>query len=167
MKNFFLSLFLFALSAVVFAQSSARVGSEDSNNPEIDNLSGVAPDIDDLAPDYGVSGTSVTGNEIGNTDGSDEDYDVVLQDNNSGLERGDALANTMVFPNPATDNITITTEVETGVIRILNLLGQQLFSYPIESSSLTFNISELKEGIYFISVESGDQKIVKKLKVLN
>ncbi len=155
---------MFAFSAVIFAQASDR--SDETNNPEIDNLSGLKPDIDDLAPDYGVAAINNNDTDIGTNNGNDDGNDVTLQDNNVETTRGNSIMNTTVFPNPATNNITIATEVEFGTIRILNLLGQEINSYSIQSNSTNLDITELNEGIYFISVESGEQKVVKKLKVL-
>ena len=167
MKKIFLSALLLALTAVVFAQTNARVRSEDSNVPEIDNLSGLKPDGEDLESDYVVSGLSDNSTENGSTGIGNEDNGAKsIGKGDINLESGRSLNQTEVYPNPATDFITISTEVETGTISILNLLGQEMSNYPVNGTITTLDIAELKEGIYFISIESGDQKIVKKLKVL-
>ncbi len=167
MKKLILSAMLLALSAVIFAQSSSRVRSEDSNVPEIDNLSGLKPDGEDLESDYTVSGLSDNSMENGSTGVGNEEY------SSKSIGKGEINAETIrsintteVYPNPATDFITISTEIETGTIRILNLLGQEMSNYPVNGKTTSLDISELKEGIYFISVESGAEKIVKKIKVL-
>lgn len=167
MKKLILSTLLLALTAVVFAQSSERIRSEDSNIPEIDNLSGLKPEGEDLHSDYSVTGLSDHSTATGSTHTGDEDskpQNVNKGEMNFEVER--SINSTQVYPNPATDFVTVNTEVETGTIRILNLLGQEMGNYIISNKVTTLDIADLKEGIYFISVESGDQKIVKKLKVL-
>ena len=167
MKKLFLSAMLFALSAVIFAQSGSRVRSEDSNVPEIDNLSGLKPDGEDLESDYVVSGLSDNSTENGSTGIGNEDNPAKSSGKGEiNVETIRSITNTEVYPNPATDFITISTEIETGTIRILNLLGQEMSNYPVTGKTTSLDISELKEGIYFISVESGAEKIVKKIKVL-
>ena len=157
---------LLALSAVIFAQS-ARIRSEDFNVPEIDNLSGLKPDGEDMESEYVVSGLSDNSAQNGSTDiGNEENPIKSTGKGEIAAEAIRTISTTEVYPNPATDFITISTEIETGTIRILNLLGQEMSNYPVSGKTTSLNISELKEGIYFISVESGTEKIVKKIKVL-
>ena len=157
---------LLALSAVIFAQS-ARIRSEDSNVPEIDNLSGLKPDGEDMESEFVVSGLSDNSTQNGSTDiGNEENTTKSIGKGEIAAETIRSISTTEVYPNPATDFITISTEIETGTIRILNLLGQEMSNYPVSGKTTSLNISELKEGIYFISVESGTEKIVKKIKVL-
>ncbi len=166
MKKLILSAMLLALSAVIFAQSS-RIRSEDSNVPEIDNLSGLKPDGEDLESDYVVTGLSDNSAQNGSTGiGNEENPAKSIGKGEINTETIRSIANTEVYPNPATDFITISTEMEIGTIRILNLLGQEMSNYTFTGKTTALDISELKEGIYFISVESGSEKIVKKIKVL-
>jgi hypothetical protein len=168
MKKLFFTLIMLVVASAAFAQTNARMRSEDSNLPEIDNLSGLKPDETDLVPTYGVSTFSSENTATGTT-GTNDDYIP-----NKGVE-GNAidadrqittLDGTQVYPNPASNYITIATEVETGTIRILNLLGQEMSSHQISSTLTGIDITDLTEGIYFVSIESGSMKITKKIKVL-
>jgi len=75
----------------------------------------------------------------------------------------------MVFPSPATDYITMSTsDGFSGIstIQIFNLLGGAVYSDSKElSKSTTINISELKPGIYFLSVQNDGQAYSKKFVV--
>ncbi len=68
-----------------------------------------------------------------------------------------------VFPNPASEFITIKTDKTIEEVRIQNILGQQvsLYSYPDDN---TINVNDLEGGIYILSVKIdgivGTKKIV-------
>ena len=76
--------------------------------------------------------------------------------------------NFSVYPNPATDFITIQYhhEFNSGEITILNVLGETfLFEYCQNSSNKTIDVSDLNAGIYFLQVNSNNivytQKFIK------
>lgn len=168
MKKLFFTLIMLVVASAAFAQSNARVRSEDSNLPEIDNLSGLKPDETDLAPTYGVS-TFSSENTATGTAGTNDDYVPNKGGDGSNIDAGreiTTLEGTMVYPNPASNYITVATEVEAGTIRILNLLGQEMSSHQITGTLTGIDITDLTEGIYFVSIESGSMKITKKIKVL-
>ena len=150
MRKLYLSFILLALTAAVFAQSNDRI--DETNIPEIDNLSGLKPDGEDLAPDYGVTDMSNTATQPGGVGGTDESLDHTIPDGNINFERHRSIENSTIYPNPATDHLTVTTEVETGTIRVLNLLGQEMSAHNITNTITNLDITELNEGIYFISI---------------
>jgi hypothetical protein len=47
-------------------------------------------------------------------------------------------------------------------LAIYNYSGQKVFSYEIDSVSTFANLRPLAKGLYFVSVEKGDRRIVKK-----
>ena len=64
-----------------------------------------------------------------------------------------------VIPNPASDFIYITLNgAENSSIKIIDILGNNLYFETI-STSKKIDISDFKNGIYFISIESSDSKI--------
>jgi len=168
MKKLFFTFLLVSVASAMFAQTNARVRSEDTNNPEIDNLSGLKPDETDLIETGTVSSLSEEG--TGSISTVNANTTAIIKDAESQqIEAGKdfSLDATQVYPNPATNYITIATaEINTGTIRIMNLLGQEMSSHTITGTLTSVDISALVEGIYFVSVESGTQKIVKKIKVL-
>ncbi len=168
MKKIMFTFLLLLVAGATFAQSNARVRSEDTNLPEIDNLSGLKPDETDLIPTSTVATVSSTSTATGTTGTSDNYYPSKDFDNGAVVndKSVSTLEATEVYPNPATNYITVSTEVETGTIRILNLLGQEMSTHEISSKLTGIDITDLGEGIYFVSIESGTMKITKKIKVL-
>jgi hypothetical protein len=56
-----------------------------------------------------------------------------------------------IYPNPATNYITINTDKKVGNISIYNQLGQMVLTKTIIDDKL--NITRLKNGIYFVILE--------------
>lgn len=72
-----------------------------------------------------------------------------------------------IYPNPANDNITLfrTTNSDGSPVRLFNLLGQEFELNVIGSSSegsMTFDISKLRSGVYFIQIGNESIKFVKR-----
>ena len=74
-------------------------------------------------------------------------------------------SNVAVYPNPAANQITISLSNTTETIasiRILDVLGKQIMSFQnMEVSSKTLEVSNLLNGIYFIEIETKNNKITK------
>jgi hypothetical protein len=87
----------------------------------------------------------------------------VLQNNNSSLTGNVSV---QVIPNPNNGNMQIVYEIPAntkGTFDVYNLVGNQLFSYPLIGGKNTFSISrsDLNPGIYFYRVTSGNNIIAK------
>ena len=80
-----------------------------------------------------------------------------------GFEKGSALS---LYPNPANHTITLDLKNnnQANSIHIYNVLGQLVQSVPnqVEDTSITFDVSELKTGTYFINVISDKGKSTSK-----
>lgn len=68
-----------------------------------------------------------------------------------------------LFPNPAEDNLTVTSEAELSTYTVFDITGQKVLS----GNTDTVNISELKNGVYLLKVITkdghiGTKKFVKK-----
>ncbi|MDP1727874.1 MAG: T9SS type A sorting domain-containing protein [Bacteroidota bacterium] len=70
--------------------------------------------------------------------------------------------NMELYPNPATDNITIESELQKYNYQVLDIAGKLLLSGTVNANKLNLNISSLSKGIYFISIYDGDQHAVHK-----
>ena len=71
-----------------------------------------------------------------------------------------------VFPNPATNQITVkSTDMHLLKVSIFNLLGDLLYQRQLNNSSNEIDISFLSKGIYMIKIESTkgtmQQKLIK------
>ncbi|MGZ4082054.1 MAG: T9SS type A sorting domain-containing protein [Bacteroidia bacterium] len=66
-----------------------------------------------------------------------------------------------IFPNPATDKITIQSKNELGTISILNSLGENVFQSISKDVREQIDISKLPSGIYFVEVKKNRVKLIK------
>jgi hypothetical protein len=57
-----------------------------------------------------------------------------------------------VFPNPFTDQIAVSSEVELQKIQLIQANGQVLNSVTVSGKDFTFETSQLINGIYFLQV---------------
>ncbi len=72
-----------------------------------------------------------------------------------------------IFPNPAQDEIQITSTDQLQLLTLFSLNGQRMFSAPLNSTTSTLNISHLADGMYFAQILLNDNTlIVKKICVL-
>jgi hypothetical protein len=63
-----------------------------------------------------------------------------------------------LYPNPTTNNITISTNSsETKTIVIMNVAGQELYNLKQEGKEITVDVSNFRSGIYFVNVIEGNK----------
>jgi hypothetical protein len=68
-----------------------------------------------------------------------------------------------VYPNPATSNVSFSTDMNGGVLSVYNITGQRVMAAVIENNTL--NVSALNGGIYFITIEKEGKSYHSKLSV--
>ncbi|WP_130736112.1 DUF4832 domain-containing protein [Flavobacterium sp. J27] len=66
----------------------------------------------------------------------------------------------LIYPNPATSKITITSKERINRIQLFNHLGQRVF---VKANGNSLDISFLPIGTYFLHVETNSSKIVKQI----
>lgn len=73
------------------------------------------------------------------------------------------LANVMVYPNPATDVLTIQlpSSIENADIVITDALGRQVHTASIAKEENTIQVSDLKQGVYFVKITNQDLSTTK------
>ncbi len=78
------------------------------------------------------------------------------------------MAETMiqVYPNPATDLLTISvgdaTQCEPLSVVVIDVMGQVVLAETVSATEMSLDVSLLKSGIYFIQMERGDFWSVRK-----
>ena len=78
------------------------------------------------------------------------------------------MAETMfqVYPNPATDLLTISvgdaTQCEPLSVVVIDVMGQVVLAETVSATEMSLDVSLLKSGIYFIQMEQGDFWSVRK-----
>ena len=86
-------------------------------------------------------------------------YDSILSTNTANYK-----SNVNIYPNPANDHITIDfgnlDNVEGWNIKIINILGQEVLSQPMNTDKI--DVSELTKGIYIIKISDGMSQIDRK-----
>lgn len=72
-----------------------------------------------------------------------------------------------VYPNPAKDfvNIRINTDVQSLSVRMYNMLGMEVYKDVYLTNQGTINVQGLQEGLYFVELTQGTQKIIKKVMI--
>ena len=69
-----------------------------------------------------------------------------------------------LYPNPAKDIFTLSfPQSETGTIAIYNVLGQESFRSTFSGKQSQFNVSNLRSGIYLVSIKTETGTVTKKL----
>jgi hypothetical protein len=73
--------------------------------------------------------------------------------------------NVTVFPNPFTDQITVSSEAELQKIELIQANGQEVNSVTVSGKEFTFETSQLINGIYFLQVTNMEgMEIIKIIK---
>jgi Secretion system C-terminal sorting domain len=65
-----------------------------------------------------------------------------------------------IYPNPATDRITI--ESSGGTLKILNLTGQVVYNTTLSSNKQTISIKDLLPGVYLIQLLTDSGLVIHK-----
>lgn len=100
--------------------------------------------------------------EINNTQSGEELWK--LTDSNlSTSKEGFTNLEFNIYPNPASDLITINSKNVIDTIEIYNLLGERVVLKGANKSKLTLNISSLSKGIYLVKLKKEHQEFYKKL----
>ena len=88
----------------------------------------------------------------------------VLKINNVGLTEQKGLADTQVFPNPASSQITIRFgELSAETIEVTDLQGKMIMTQSVSDELLQLDISGLAKGHYFIHLVKGSDVSVRHL----
>ena len=71
-----------------------------------------------------------------------------------------------IQPNPAYDKLTINASVDFNSVSVVNFLGQTVISQNNDTQTITLDVSNLPQGVYFVRIASNEgtsvQKFVKK-----
>jgi photosystem II stability/assembly factor-like uncharacterized protein len=83
-----------------------------------------------------------------------------------GVNENNMLASKIqLFPNPAAEVINLVLPSNTvSNVKLLNVLGTVIAqNNDFKGEKISFNLSKLPAGVYFITVESGNEKVTKKI----
>ncbi len=69
----------------------------------------------------------------------------------------------IIYPNPVTDQVTITSTSEIHTIVITNVLGQTVLSKEVHQNQIVLDVSGLSKGLYLLTANAGDKKTTAKI----
>lgn len=76
----------------------------------------------------------------------------------------DSTNNFIIYPNPVDNFLNISlVNGDIGFVKIYNLQGQLIQEVEITSNQLELNTSNLQDGIFFVDILQGKEKITKKI----
>lgn len=98
-------------------------------------------------------------------------YYVAVDKIETGVNENEAAANMNIYPNPTSEYSYIDLNLQKASkvnVTITNLVGQEVFNKEFGQLSagnhmLTVNVNNLNSGIYFYTVQSGNERITKKV----
>jgi len=90
--------------------------------------------------------------------------DIKFYDMSVGIIETNSQEKLNVYPQPATDRVTITSTNNINTIILFNCLGQAVFSKDFKlSKKITINISSLDKGVYVLQVNTPEGVHTKKI----
>ena len=89
----------------------------------------------------------------------DRDCDEVYKEYHNGIEEPVGNDGFIIYPNPSDGLITLS-GLQSGVYRICNIMGQTVQTGSLNADTQQINVSNLPEGMYFITVGDMTKKFV-------
>jgi hypothetical protein len=80
-----------------------------------------------------------------------------------GIDDLNTVAETSVFPNPASDVVNVITGSNLQKVRIMNNNGQEIFNRQVDGQTLQINTSDYQPGVYFMEIRTTNGVVTKKL----
>ncbi|MCK5855935.1 MAG: T9SS type A sorting domain-containing protein [Bacteroidales bacterium] len=68
-----------------------------------------------------------------------------------------------IYPNPTNKEINIQSSEQMKSVRIYNVAGSEVMNFTPLSDILNVNISDLSNGLYYMSINYGDKVVVRKI----
>ncbi|NVO03764.1 MAG: T9SS type A sorting domain-containing protein [Bacteroidetes bacterium] len=118
---------------------------------------------------YAAQGTYTFSLIVSNDCGSDTTFATITLPTSNGIDNQDEISNFNLYPNPATNEITISYEsnnLSDVEINILNPIGKIIITDISGKQTMKFkktmNIETLADGVYFMEIKEHDLKTMKK-----
>jgi fibronectin type 3 domain-containing protein len=129
------------------------------NDVEIANITGTTYVDENLAYDTEYCYTVTA---MGSSSESDPSEEACTKTLGESLAENTSLFN--IFPNPATDNLSIEANEEITEVNIYNIIGVNVYNEQctMNNLQLDINISDFNSGVYFVKVKSLNGETVKR-----
>ncbi len=83
----------------------------------------------------------------------------------AGIENTSNINKVSMYPNPASDVLNVNGTEKIDQVSIVNVVGQEVLVTEVNATNYSIDISSLESGIYFVNIETGNQRTVKKLTI--
>jgi len=80
------------------------------------------------------------------------------------VENPEALISNL-YPNPARDQVTITSNVEMSRVTVINYVGQLVEDMKVSQQKVTLNTSAFESGVYVVRIETENEVITKRFAI--
>jgi hypothetical protein len=108
---------------------------------------------------------------VDNNDCENSAFQTILVDPCTGLGELDQQNGLSIFPNPSNGNFSIEFDTEGDItISVTDMLGVNVYNANFSSNghfNTTIDLDHAESGMYFVIVQSTNEKFVRKLKVVN
>lgn len=155
-KKFLIFLSAITVSIQLYPQSSINAGGGGVTN----SVGSISFSIGQLVNSITskTSGTLITGIQL--------PYEILVI---SGIENSFIDLQIKAFPNPATDNLIIETDLSFLTSEIFYTLidgsGKVIINNPLVNSITTISVNNLISGVYFLHIRQGSQ-LIKSFKII-
>ena len=82
-----------------------------------------------------------------------------------GIPENPAEAQINVYPNPATDQVNITSSEEMTRVAVFNYLGQKVYEEAVKNREYRMNVDNLTNGVYYLRIQTDSGLITRKIMV--
>lgn len=82
----------------------------------------------------------------------------------TGIEENNFDGNVSFYPNPANENVNVFVNAK-AEMKLFNVVGEKVGTYNLTVGKNEINISSLPSGIYFLTVETGNGSVTKRLMI--
>jgi hypothetical protein len=89
--------------------------------------------------------------------------DLAVVGGGAGITPINALIPVNVYPNPSNGKINIELPSDNSKVRIFNMIGIEVYNSVSQSGLLSIDLSSNADGLYFVEIDNGFNKQVKKI----
>jgi hypothetical protein len=68
-----------------------------------------------------------------------------------------------VYPNPVRETMNIASDVVIDEVRIINVIGQMVYSTSVNDKTVQLPVGDIKEGVYLVQIAAGDSIQIKRV----
>ncbi|MAZ93858.1 MAG: hypothetical protein CMF58_05510, partial [Lentimicrobiaceae bacterium] len=82
----------------------------------------------------------------------------------TGIDDPNTIALTNLYPNPAQDNVTVTSSVPMNKLTVTNYVGQVVYTGEMfDATSVELNTSSYQAGVYLVKIDTDNGIVTKQV----